>query len=381
MTRRGPNEGTIHLRGDGRWVAALHLGYDDRGHRRRKYVYGKTRAEVASKLQRAQQELGDGVAPPPERLTVGQLLESYLDAVRNSVRPSTQRSYEGIVAVHLRPALGRIRLRELSVTDVQRLLNSRHVAGRSARTVERIRAVLRQALGQALRQGLVGRNVASLARPPRVLRRQVDTLDPDAARAFLAATLGTRDEALYAVALALGLRQGEALGLRWQDVDLETGEIRITHALQRVNSKLELVEPKSLSSRRRIPLPAVVASALRDHRRRQLGDRLVSGSRWIDNGLVFATRDGKALDGRNVTRRFQAALATAGLPRMRFHDLRHSCASLLLAQGVSPRVVMETLGHSQVSLTLNTYAHVLPPLQRDAADRMHALLTHASGGS
>ena len=377
MSKRGAREGSIHRRGDGRWVAAVHLGYDERGRRRRKYLYGPTRADVARKLGLAQRDREDGVIAAPERLTVGTFLDGYLDSVRLAVRPSTLRSYEGIVAVHLQPGLGRIRLKELSVREVQRLLNTKHAAGSSPRTVERIRAVLRQALGQAVRQGLISRNAAALARPPRMVREPVQTLSPEAARRLLEAVHGTREEGLYTVALAIGLRQGEALGLRWEDVDLDTGQLRVVHALQRVGGALVLVEPKSASSRRTIPLPATVERSLRDHRRRQIEDRLLSGFRWVESGLLFTTRDGKPLDGRNVTRGFQEALGRAGLPRMRFHDLRHSCASLLLAQGVSPRVVMETLGHSQISLTMNTYAHVMPEMQRDAADKMESVLSGA----
>jgi integrase len=168
----------------------------------------------------------------------------------------------------------------------------------------------------------------------------------------------------------LGLRQGEILGLRWSDVDVETSTLRVAQALQRVNGRLEFVEPKSRRSRRTIPMPPTVARALRAHRSRQLEERIAVGPRWRESDLVFTTSIGTPLDSRNVTRRFQAALERASLPRLRFHDLRHTAASLMLAQGVPARVVMETLGHSQISLTMNTYSHVVPALQREAADRM-----------
>ena len=199
-------------------------------------------------------------------------------------------------------------------------------------------------------------------------------LTPEQARAFLEAASGDRLEALYTVALAVGLRQGEALGLRWDDVDLEAGTLTVRHALQRVGGRLRLVEPKTRLSLRNIALPPMVVAALRAHRSRQLQERLWAGSRWQEHDYVFASTIGTPLDGTNVTHRLQAILLTAGLPRQRFHDLRHACASLLLALGVHPRVVMETLGHSQISLTMNTYGHVLPSLQRDAADRMDRLL-------
>lgn len=170
-------------------------------------------------------------------------------------------------------------------------------------------------------------------------------------------------------------RQGEALGLRWDDVDLDAGTLTIRKSLQRVDGELQLVEPKTAKSRRTVALPDVAVSALRAHRVRQIEERLLAGSRWNDTGLVFTTTIGTGLDGRNVTRQFQKLLEDARLPRQRFHDLRHTCASLLLAQGVHPRVVMETLGHSQVRLTMDTYSHVIPQLQREAAGRIDAILS------
>ena len=199
-----------------------------------------------------------------------------------------------------------------------------------------------------------GRNVATLVEPPRAPRAEVAHMTPTQARTFLDAVHGDRLEALYTVAVALGLRQGEILGLRWTDVDLDASTITVSQALQRVSGQLAFVEPKSRRSRRTIPMPPTVARSLRAHRRLQLEERLTGGPEWNEHDLVFMSTSGTPLDGRNLTRRFQAALRRAGLPRMRFHDMRHTCASLLLAQGVQPRVVMETLGHSQIGLTLDT---------------------------
>jgi integrase len=177
------------------------------------------------------------------------------------------------------------------------------------------------------------------------------------------------------LALAAGLRQGEALGLHWQDVDLDAGTLRVRVALQRLEGRgLQTVEPKTARSRRSIALPPQVIESLRAHKSRQAQERLLAGSRWQDSGFVFTTATGTPLEGSSVTHRFQKLLRRAGLPHLRFHDLRHACASLLLAQGVHPRVVMETLGHSQISLTMNTYSHVIPALQRDATERMDAIL-------
>lgn len=311
-----------------------------------------------------------------QSLTVGAYLEPWLaDVVARSVRPKTAHSYGQIVRLHLLPELGAIPLAELRPAHVQALLNTKAASGLAPRTVAYIRNVLRQALGHAERSELVGRNVARLAVPPRIPRREVHPLTPDEARRFLTAIDVERLRALYVVALALGLRQGEILGLRWRDVDLDARSLRVRAALQRVDGVLALVEPKSATSRRTLPIPALVADALVAHRAQTESEGIAEIEALPGvTDLVFRTTLGTPLDAISVTRRFQRILRRAGLPHQRFHDLRHACASLLLAQGVPARVVMETLGHSQISLTLNTYSHVVPSLARVAAERMDEML-------
>lgn len=374
MSRRANGEGSIYQRRDGRWCGVVST--PDGG---RKTFYGRTRNEVARRLSAALRDLEQGVVPVPERLTTGAFLEHWLrESARPAVRPSTFASYAGIVRLHLLPGLGSIPLTRLGPLHVQVVMNQKLEGGLSPRRVQYIRAVLRRALGQALKWGLVSRNVATLVDPPRSERPEVHPFDPDEARRFLAAVRGDRLEALYAAALALGLRQGEALGLRWDDVDLARRTLSIRMALQRIEGRLQLVEPKTKLSRRAVHLPSAPVRALEEHRARQLEERLRAGERWEENGLVFTTPVGRPLDASSVTHRFQRIVAAAGLRRQRFHDLRHACASLLLAQGVSPRVVMEVLGHSQISLTLNTYSHVIPALQREAADRMDSVISDRS---
>ena len=299
------------------------------------------------------------------------------DAARPSIRPRTYITYESYIRIHLNPAIGHIRLQRLGPADVQRLLNAKLAAGLSPRTVHHIRAVLRSALNQAVRWSLLARNPAALVDAPRVPQSETQVMGPGDARSFLLAVRGDRLEALFTLALAMGLRQGEALGLSWADVDLDRATLSVRYALQRIGGRLQLVEPKTRLSRRTLALPAFVVESLRKHRARQLREKLWAAPNWSESGLVFTSSIGTPLDGTNVTHRLQHILAAAGLPRMRFHDLRHACATLLIAKGVHPRIVMETLGHSQISLTMNTYGHVLPALQRTAADEMDAVL----GGS
>ncbi len=271
-------------------------------------------------------------------------------------------------------------LADVTPSRIQTLMNAKLAEGLNPRTVTYIRDVLSHALNQAVRWNMLPRNVAPLVKAPKAVKREMTVFTPEQARAFLDAVRGDRLEALYTVALALGLRQGEALGLTWADVDFDAGTITVKHQLQRIAGKLTLTEPKSRASRRTIQAPAVVLDALRQHRRRQLEERLALGGDWQDSGLVFTTAKGTPLDDSNLRRLFLAALRTAGLPRLRFHDLRHSAASLLLAQGVPARMIMELLGHSQITLTLGTYSHILPQLSRETAEKMNAILTGSGLG-
>jgi integrase len=381
MAKRGQNEGSIYRRDDGRWVAQVNVGYMD-GKRKRKYLYGDTRREVAEQIKAVLRDQQQGLPIAAERQTVAQFFERWLaDVAKPSVRPMTYRSYAQIVRLHIVPALGRHQLAQLGPQHVQALLNAKLEAGLSPRTVQYIRAVLRRALGQALKWGLTPRNVAMLVDPPRSVRHEIQPLDPAQAARFLEAARGDRLEALYRVALSLGLRQGEILGLRWADVNLDTAALRVQVQLQRIDKRPQLVELKTRQSRRTIAMPPALVTQLRTHRARQLEERLRLGPAWQDWDLVFTSAIGTPLDPRNLTTRYKALLRRGGLPDIRFHDLRHSCASLLIAQGVPARVVMETLGHSQISLTLNTYTHILSDMQRQAADAMERLFGDAVAGA
>lgn len=371
---RGRGEGNIYRRSDGRWAARISVGYRN-GKRARRWFYGDTRADVASKLRDGLRAYEAGVLEAPGRLSVAQFLDSWLeDFARLRLRPRTFVSYRQVIRSHIVPHLGQIPLRRLTPQHVQRWLNDLHKGGLSARTCQYARAILRVALSQGVRWGELSRNVAALATPPRSTRREIKPLEPHEARAVLAHARSHRLGSLFTVALALGLRQGEALGLKWDAVIFQDGLLHVRTSLQRVEKQWHLVEPKSARSRRTIALPRVAMVALRAHRVRQKKERLVAGPNWSENGLVFTTKTGQPIEPSNLTKTFKALLDRAGVRKVRFHDLRHTAATFLLAQGVDPRTIMETLGHSQISLTLDTYSHVLPELQRRAAERMNELL-------
>ena len=375
VKRRGNHEGTIKQRTDGRWEAQVSLPSG-----KRRSLYGKTRKEAQDKLRAALRSLDAGLDLLDERRTVAQLLETWLeDVVRENLRPKTYRSYEQIVRLHLLPTLGRHRLARLTPQHVQSMLAEKTRAGLSSRTVQYIRAVLRQALARALKWGWVSRNVAALADPPKVERTPVQPLTVEQAASFLRATRDHPLGPLFAVAVATGLRQGELFGLRWEDVDLDEGVLRVRHAMQRIDGTPRFVPPKSERSRRTIALPAVAVGALESQRERQDEQRLAAGERWQEWGLVFTSSVGTPLEPSNVSGRLHRQLAAAGLPRQRFHDLRHCFATAMLTEGIGARSVMEMLGHSQISLTLNTYAHVMPETLRDAAATLDAAFERQGG--
>lgn len=370
--RRGNREGSITQRKDGLWQGAVTTSDG-----RRKYLYG-SREEVRRKVAAAVHAVDTGTMSDSRGITVGEFLDQWLaDVVRPNVRPWTYAGYEVHVRLHLKPTLGRMPLDRLTPLHVHQLLNDKSASGLKPKSVRYVLGTLRTALNQAVRWGLISRNAASLVDGPRVERYEIQPFTPDEARAFLAAMRGDRLEALYSVALTMGLRQGEALGLRWRDVDLGLGYLRVSKQLQRIDGKAQFVEPKTTRSRRTLAMPASIVKALKEHHGRQQTEKAEAGENWTENGLVFATPLGKPIDPTGVSKQFHRHLARAGLPQRRFHDLRHSCATLLLVQGVSPRVVMDVLGHSQIALTMNTYSHVIPELRRRAADRMDDLLNES----
>ena len=372
--RRGNSEGTIYFHEPKQlWCTQVSLGLVD-GKRRRKMIYGKTRREVAEKLKvlLREQQLGQVVAT--NRQTTAQLLERWLTHVKPTVRPRTYDSYLSTVHRHLVPTIGAIHLGKLTSNDIAALLNRKEEEGLSPRTRQYIRAILRMALNYAVDENLIGRNVVLKAPKPRVERHEVRVLSLDEARRLLDAAKGDRFEALYTVALGLGLRQGEALGLRWDDVDFTEGTLHVRRSLQRIEHKLQLVQPKTDNSRRTIAMPNETILALREHRRRQLEEQ-VAAVVWEDHQLVFTTSKGTPLEKSGLTKRFRKLLEVAGLPPMRFHDLRHSCASILLAQGVPMNVVQRVLGHSSISVTVDIYGHLLPTAKQEAAAIMDAILT------
>jgi integrase len=371
MGRRARGEGALVQRKDGRWVGVVDLGWVD-GRRQRKFVYGATQKEALARMRSVQQTVAAGLRAPAERLTVETHLEHWITNVLPlSVRPSTAENYACIARTHLIPSIGKKRLTRLSPEDVEELLRRKHDAGLSPNTVRLIRAVLRRALRHAERQGKVPRNVAALVDGVRVPKPQKRALSLDEAQRLLLAARQDRLGALYATLLELGLRLGEALGLRWEDVDLEHGNITVVRRLDRTGTA---AETKTHTSRRTLHLSDGLVSTLQAHAARQGEEMLQTGELWHETGFVFTSEVGTPLDQSNLRRRFARLCDQAGVGKLAPHELRHSAATLLLAQGVPLHVVSEVLGHSSIRETKDVYGHLVAEDSRRAAEAMNRVL-------
>lgn len=374
MARKHANgEGNIYKRADGRWEAKVTLLDGTR-----KSYYGKTRAEASAALTKALHDLAQGLPVVAEIQTVGEYLASWLESAAHGLAPRTRTRYRNHITLSLAPALGRFRLARLSPQPIQALYARKLAEGVAPATIRQMHAVLRRALGEATQLGLVPRNVATLVKVPRAARPEMHVLSPDEVNLLLDAVEGDRLEALYVLAVRTGMRLGELLALRWTDVDLQgkSPALHVRATLRYVNADTYFFEsPKTAKSRRRIRLGSDALDALRNHRARQLEERLAVGPAWHDEDLVFSTKTGGALCGNHLSGRdFQLLLKRAGLPRIRFHDLRHTCATLLLRRDVNPKKVQEMLGHSTVAMTLDMYSHFLPDMQQDVVDAMDDIL-------
>jgi integrase len=379
MAKNGNGEGSIyeHKR-DGKKVGyrGAYWVYTSEGPKRR-YVQGKTRAEVNQKLTKVMADRDAGMIFDAGSLTVEEYLTRWLeDSVKGTVRPSTYEVHRHMIKPHIIPALGRLKLKDLSPMHVRSFYREKLDSGLSSATVRKMHSILRKALKQAILDGLIPRNVCEAVKPPKVERKEITPLDREQAKAVLEAASGDRLETLYVLAVHTGMREGELLGLKWEDVDLERGVLRLKHALVREGSKVTLGDLKTPKSRRSIRLTYAAADALRSHLERQLEEMERVGSLYETGGLVFATESGTLINPSNLRNRsFKPLLKRAGLPDICFHDLRHTCATLLLSQGTHPKLVQELLGHATIAMTLDTYSHFLPSMGDQTVRAMEAALS------
>jgi integrase len=347
----------------------------ERGPKRRT-VSGKTKTETRAKLAKAKAEADIGLAFDAGTVNVSEYLKRWLEDSKDTVRPRTWERYEQNSRVHIVPALGSVRLKALTPAHLRGLYRRKLEAGLAPRTVNYIHQTLHKALRQAVADGLVPRNVAVFVKAPRPAKREMRYLDPQQAEALLEAAREDRLEALYVLAIRTGMRQGELLGLSWQDVDLETGALQVRRTLASTKGGVAVYNPPKSGRGRSLELSEKTVEALRRHRAAQNEERLGLGSLWEDHGLVFADPWGKPIRRWTLDRRsFVPLLERAGLAdAVTFHGLRHTFATTMLKGGVHAKVVSEMLGHADVALTLNVYSHVLPGMQAEAARRIDELL-------
>ena len=378
MGKRANGEGTVYPRNDGRWVASISL---DNG--KRKSIYCKTQRDAIREAQRVNQAKEQGMLSVREDETLDTFLTSWLqDTAKPNLRPRTYIRYRELMELHVIPTLGSVKLHKVTPQQLQKLYNKKLEEGYAPQTVKHIHRVLHRALRDALRWNLVARNVCDAVDAPRVPKQEMRALSGEQAQQFLAAAKDDPLEALYVLALTTGMREGELLGLKWEDVDFAHKTVQVRRTISRVPREgFKVAEPKTPKSRRSIHLTDLALESLKRHRVRQREARLSVGPLWDEQGWIFCNAVGHPIEVTNMLKRsFRPLLIKAGVPSITFHCLRHSTASLLLSLGIHPKIVQELLGHSQITLTLDTYSHVLPSLQGEALDRLGALLTTAEGG-
>ncbi len=344
----------------------------------RRHVTGASQAAVTKKVQQLEQQRAAGAVAAAgfKSPTVAQWLDHWLNNIAaRTLRPRTVEGYRSKIDKHVVPALGALKLEALQPEHLESLYRElADTKGLAPNSILQVHRIVSRALKVAVQRGRATRNVATLVDAPRAERTEIQPLLPEQAQALITSAADHRNGARWSVALALGLRQGEALGLAWQDIDFDNATLTVRQALQRVKGRgLVLVPPKSTAGRRVVALPGPLLAALRAHRTAQSKERLLAGPLWEDSDLVFCQPNGKPIDPRRDWQDWKTLISAVGIQSARLHDARHTAATLLIAQGVPERVVMQIMGHSQISLT-HIYTHVLPTMARDAAERMGSAL-------
>lgn len=355
------------------------LGYVN-GKRRRKAVFGKTEREVSAKLKPLLADQQRGLAIPIGRQTVAEYMDRWLATVaKHRLAISTHEAYVRNTRLHIVPHIGRVQLAKLTPAHLSKLYTMLIEGGLSKRSTQYVHAILHTALKQAARERLIAHNPADDLDPPRPDAREIAPLTPEQAAQFLRAIVADRLFALYLLAIATTLRQGEILGLKWADVNWERGTLLVVRKVGRTKATgLAFGELKSRKGRRTLALPPIMLDVLRQHRTAQDEARLAAEGRWHDHDLIFPNGIGRPMERQNLIRRsFHGCLVQAGLPLMPFHTLRHSAATLLIALQVHMKVVQQQMGHSVIATTMNTYGHVTEGMQREVADKLEVFFRSA----
>ena len=372
--------GQLVQRGERSWYVRVFLGRDANGQRKfhNKTIHG-TKKDAQRYLNAVLRELDLGTFVEPSSQTLNGYLDHWLTAAaKPRLRDRTYEDYVSWLQRYVREPLGQRKLSELRALEIQKLYSEMQERGLSARTVRYTHAILSSALKQAVKWGMLARNPAELVQLPKQQRQEMRALSPAETKRFLEALAATRHATLFQFAVTTGMRPEEYLGLQWKDIDFKVGTAIVQRVMvyRQKGGGWQFTEPKTSRSWRTVPLPASIVRALHDHKRQQNEHRLLLGPEWHNHDLVFCTELGTPLNLQNLTQRhFKPALRQAGLSEsVRLYDLRHTCATLLLQAGENPKVVSERLGHASITLTLDVYSHVLPDMQKAAAEKLERML-------
>jgi len=384
MKRRGKGEGSIQQRGNGTWRIVLELPKGPDGKRRQKYVTVRgSKADAHRKLRELHHQQDNGISIDSEKLSVAQFLDQWLrDYAIPNTSLKTARDYDGVLQRYVRPMVGNIRLDKLTPSHIQAIQASILEKGLSARTAQLTHRVLSMALKHAVRWGLLSRNVCNAVDPPRIRQKEMRVLDAAGVQRFLESTRQSPYGPIFYLAIYSGMRRGELVGIQWQDIDLRRRTLAINRTVSRItNQGLVIGKPKTAHSLRVISLPQSAVTLLAGLRakKREYLERV--GLDWDDSAFVFCHANGGPMCPDTLGHAFQKALKRAGLPHLRFHDLRHTHATLMLKEGVNPKIVSERLGHASIHITLQIYGHVMPGMQEAAVDVFESTLDRAKVGN
>ena len=367
-------------KGKVRWLVRVFLGRDsDTGKQKFTSKTFDTKRGAESWARSKETQIDEGTFIEPTKMTLDGFLDDWLEVVRQRVRHTTFNDYEGLLRNHVRPVLGRKLLQKITPLMVQKVYTEMLEKNLSPRTVRYVHSVLHNALTSALQWGYISRNPCSNVDLPsqRQRTRSMRVLNAEQVKAFLEVASGDRWHAFFMLMLTTGMRPSEALGLRWEDLDLDGGQATVRQVVVGPDGDRRIEAPKTPQARRTIPLLPQTVQAIRERRRDQAEERLAAGPEWNDTGLIFTSAAGESVQYRNLVRRhFEPLLEQADLPHMRLYDLRHTHATLLLQQSVHPKVASERLGHASVSLTLDTYSHVLPSMQDQVQEKLAEILKY-----
>ncbi|MCH7662279.1 MAG: site-specific integrase [Chloroflexi bacterium] len=370
--KRGNNEGSIYKRKNGSWRALVTV----QGQRLTRTF--KTKRDGQEWLRKMLDEIDNGLLFESTLITMSEFMEEWLVSIEPAVRFNTFKQYKQVTEQHILPVLGKKRLRDVKPEHIQRLYNQKIRNGSSPRTVQLVHSVIHRALVHAVKLGLIPRNPDDATTPPRPKRKEMQFFDENQVQQLLITAKATNDRftALYHLAIATGMRQGELLGLKWSDMDWEAGALQVQRQITRKKGGgFAFTPPKTKSGTRRIELGSVTLAVLKEHQQTQFNEMMAVGERWQDHDLVFPSTIGTPMDRDHLRRRYKRLLKKAGLPDIRFHDLRHTAAALMLNNNIPVIVVSRRLGHAQPSITLDVYGHLMPTKQREVASLMDQLLT------